>query len=110
MGMALPAPNGLGKTLRTNSRPCNVVLRPFRMFSLGQRVQPATMIGFKQIEFFDHTRRAYEREGDNLTPAFEAAKDEVLVFSNRTAYGTETSSSGTASGESFTLIVLPLAL
>src|SRR5260370_5307305 len=25
------------------------------MFSLGQRVQPATMIGFKQIEFFDHT-------------------------------------------------------
>src|SRR5260370_11152495 len=24
--------------------------------SLGQRVQPATMIGFKQIEFFDHTR------------------------------------------------------
>src|SRR5258708_9371715 len=53
--MALPAPNGLGKTLRTNSGPCNVVLRPFRMFSLGQRVQPATMIGFKQIEFFDHT-------------------------------------------------------
>jgi hypothetical protein len=25
------------------------------MFSLGQRVQPATMIGSKQIEFFDHT-------------------------------------------------------
>ena len=37
-----------------NSGLCNVVLRPFRMFSLGQRVQPATMIGFKQIEFFDH--------------------------------------------------------
>jgi phosphatidylethanolamine-binding protein (PEBP) family uncharacterized protein len=53
--MALPAPNGLGKTLHTNSEPCNVVLRPFRMFSLRQRVQPATMIGFKQIEFFDHT-------------------------------------------------------
>jgi hypothetical protein len=32
--MALPAPNGLGKTLRTHSEPCNVVLRPFRMFSL----------------------------------------------------------------------------
>ena len=45
----------LGKTLRTNSGPCNVVLPRFRMFSLGQRVQPSTMIGFKQIEFFDHT-------------------------------------------------------
>src|SRR5258708_18988888 len=55
MGAGPPAPNGLGKTLRTNSGPCNVVLRSFRMFSLGQRVQPATMIGFKQIEFFDHT-------------------------------------------------------
>jgi hypothetical protein len=49
-----PAPNGLGKTLRTNSGPCNLVLRPFRMFSQEHRVQPATMIGFKQIEFFDH--------------------------------------------------------
>jgi hypothetical protein len=53
--MALPTPNGPGKTLRTNPGPCNVVLRPFRMFSLGQRVQPATR--FKQIEFFDHTGR-----------------------------------------------------
>src|SRR5260370_38769827 len=53
--MALPAPTGLGKALRTNSGLCNVVLRPFRMLSLGQRVHPATMIGFKQIEFFDHT-------------------------------------------------------
>src|SRR5260370_28577855 len=61
--MALPAPNGLGKTLRTNSEPCNVVLRPFRMFSLGQRVQPATMIGFKQIEFFDHTASAWHSAG-----------------------------------------------
>jgi hypothetical protein len=25
------------------------------MSSLGQRVQPATMIGYKQIEYFDHT-------------------------------------------------------
>jgi transaldolase len=49
-----PAPNGLGKTLRTNSGPCNVVLRPFRIFSQEHRVQPATMIGLKQIEFFDH--------------------------------------------------------
>ena len=53
--MALPAPNSLRKTLRPNFGSCSVVLRPFRMFSLGQRVQPATMIGFKQIEFFDHT-------------------------------------------------------
>src|SRR5258708_4766623 len=53
--MALPGPNGLGKTLLDNSGPCNVVLRPFRMFSLGQRVQPATMIEFKEIEYFDHT-------------------------------------------------------
>ena len=28
------------------------------MFSLEQRVQPATMIRFKQIEFFDHTALA----------------------------------------------------
>jgi hypothetical protein len=48
-------PNGLGKTLPTNSGPCNVVLRSFRMFSLGGCVQLATMIGFKQIEFFCHT-------------------------------------------------------
>ena len=27
----------------------------FRMFCVGRGVQPATMIGFKQIEFFDHT-------------------------------------------------------
>jgi hypothetical protein len=49
------APNGFWKTLRTNSGPCNVVLRPFRISSLKRHVQPATMIGFKQIEFFDHT-------------------------------------------------------
>jgi serine/threonine protein kinase len=49
--MSLSAPNGLGKTLRTDSAPCNVVLRPFRMFPLGQRAQPETMIGFKQIGF-----------------------------------------------------------
>src|SRR5260370_20739678 len=66
--MALPAPNGLGKTLRTNSGPCNVVLRPFRMFSLGQRVQPATMIGFKQIEFFDHTGTGRTPFAGNLIP------------------------------------------
>src|SRR6516164_3970572 len=53
--MALPGPNGLGKTLRTNSGPCNVVLRPFRRFLWDGGVQPATMIGFKQIEFFYHT-------------------------------------------------------
>ena len=53
--MALQALNGLRKTLRPNSGPCNVVLCPFRMFSLGQRVQPATMIEFKEIEYFDHT-------------------------------------------------------
>ena len=58
--MDLPAPNGLGKTLRANSGPYNVVLRPFRMFSLAQRVQPTTMIGFKQIEFFDHTRCSFD--------------------------------------------------
>jgi hypothetical protein len=28
----LPAPNGLGTTLHTNSGPCNVVSRPFRIF------------------------------------------------------------------------------
>ncbi len=33
------------------------------MFSLGQRVQPATMIGFKQIEFFDHTGHEFEHHG-----------------------------------------------
>ena len=55
--MTLHAPNGLGKTLLDNSGPCNVVLRLFRMFSLGQRVQPATMIEFKEIEYFDHTGR-----------------------------------------------------
>src|SRR5260370_6055506 len=53
--MTLPAPNGLGKALISNSGPCNVVLRLFRMFSLGQRVRPATMIEFKEIEYFDHT-------------------------------------------------------
>jgi hypothetical protein len=40
---------------RPISGPCNVVLRPFRMLSLEQHVQPATIIGFKQIELFDHT-------------------------------------------------------
>ncbi len=55
MGDGPTRSNSLGKTLRANSGPCNVVLRPFRMFSLAQRVQPATMIGFEQIEFFDHT-------------------------------------------------------
>ena len=50
------APNGVWKTLRTNSGACNVMLRPFRISSLGRHVQPVTMIGFKQIEFFDHTR------------------------------------------------------
>ena len=49
------APNGFWKTLRANSGPCNVMLRPFRISSLGRHIQPATMIGFKQIEFFDHT-------------------------------------------------------
>ena len=75
--MALPAPNGLEKTLRTNSGPCNVVLRPFRIFSLGQRVQPATMIGFKQIEFFDHTGFAEITER-----GFQCA---ALVFVHRLA-------------------------
>ena len=32
-------------------------------------------------------RRPYKRERDNLTPAFEAGKDEVFVFSNGTADG-----------------------
>ncbi len=70
--MTLLAPNGLGKTLLDNSGPCNVVLRLFRMFSLGQRVQPATMIEFKEIEYFDHTgllwvlrfRNLCEKRGD----------------------------------------------
>jgi hypothetical protein len=53
--MALPAPNGLWKTVHAYSGPCNVMLCPFRISSLGRHVQPATMIGFKQIEFFDHT-------------------------------------------------------
>jgi len=32
MSDGLPAPNGLGTTLLPNSGPCNVVLRPFRIF------------------------------------------------------------------------------
>jgi hypothetical protein len=55
MGDVLHAPNGCGKTLRVKCGPCNVVLRPFWNAFPGQCVQPATMIGFKQIEFFDHT-------------------------------------------------------
>jgi hypothetical protein len=31
------------------------MLRPSRISSLARHVQPATMIGFEQIEFFDHT-------------------------------------------------------
>ena len=38
---------GDGPTQSGRSGPCNVVLRPFRTSSLGQRVQPATMIGFQ---------------------------------------------------------------
>jgi hypothetical protein len=41
------------------------------MFSLEHRVQPATMIGFKQIEFFDHTRSA--------TDQMKAACEEKLM-------------------------------
>ena len=52
---ARPAPNGIGKTLRANLDRVTLCYIRFRMFSLGRRVQPATMIGFKQIEFFDHT-------------------------------------------------------
>jgi hypothetical protein len=37
---------------------CNVVLRPFRVVPLDQGAQPATMIGFRQIEFFDQTALA----------------------------------------------------
>jgi hypothetical protein len=76
--MALPAPNGLGKTLRTYSGPCNVVLRPFRMVSLGHRAQPATMIGFKQIEFFDHSASS-ERLACSVgdSPTGERVRDPV---------------------------------
>ena len=38
--MALPARNGLWKTLRANSGPCNVMLRPFRISFLGRHVSP----------------------------------------------------------------------
>ncbi len=66
--MALLLPNGLGNTLRTNSGPCNVVLRSFRMFSLEHRAQPATMIGFKQVEFLDHTGTCVSRLRVYLRP------------------------------------------
>jgi hypothetical protein len=43
-GAAPTAPNGLWKTLRANSGPCNVMLRPFRTSSAGRDVQPATSL------------------------------------------------------------------
>ena len=59
--MVPPHPNGFWKTLRANSEPCNVMLRAFRISSLGRHVQPTNVIGFRQIEFFDHTRCAGAR-------------------------------------------------
>jgi hypothetical protein len=53
------ASSGLRKTLPANFGPCNVVLHPFRMLSVDQRVKPVTMSGFKKIEFFDHTGSAW---------------------------------------------------
>src|SRR5438445_13376270 len=47
-----------GRRYAANSGPRNVMLLPLRISSLGRLVQPATMIGFKQTGFFDHTRCA----------------------------------------------------
>jgi hypothetical protein len=55
MGDVLSAPNGFGKTLRTDSVPCNVVLRSFRMFPLEHCAERATLIGFNRIDYFDHS-------------------------------------------------------
>jgi hypothetical protein len=54
--MTLPAPNGLGEGLNQTilDRVALCYVR-FRMFSLGQRIQPTTMIEFKETEHLDHT-------------------------------------------------------
>jgi hypothetical protein len=64
MGDVLNAPNGCGKTLRVKCGPCNVVLRPFWNAFRGLVRSAATMIGFKQIEFFDHTGTRLDYRSD----------------------------------------------
>ena len=70
MGDAPTRRNGCGKTLRVKSGPCNVVLRSVWNALLGSCVQPATMIGFKQIEFFDHTGWCGRPHDPALLPSF----------------------------------------
>ena len=55
-GIGLPGPNGVKTTLSAISGRCNIVLRSVRADFPEQRVHPATIIEFKQIEFLDLTR------------------------------------------------------